>query len=439
MPDTAPKPLSIILLSLVSLTAAAVVWRIIPDGPGVPWQLSPPRGLQTAVKTAYYTLPCLLSCIILPATRLNNRKRTDIAVRPVSILCVILLGTGAISLSVNPVAHVFQSWPRLFSLALVMALAGPVLFSRNLHYVRRNMLRFICAGCIVISLLYAIALVFYLTHYTSYLSRYRFVWDWLNVASVPCGAAAAIGALFAWTRLRCQPPAHVSRLWLAAMGLCWWTMIMASSRAAIAGLTVALTSMLFLPPVRRNGDAPAWLRWMTIAMIAFMAVAVFRPLTEIMETKYWKITDTPDDNFFSSRQDIWDARSQEAEGHLLFGIGFASVESNPGSLNPGAAVPADGRIEPGCGWLYLLSSCGIFALMAFAAIYSWSLAGAVRRVLSPDETISPDSLLVLGMTLLFGVHLCTEGYMLASGSPFCMTLWLTLGLACTPPSKDLLS
>ncbi len=434
MSDTASGPLSILLLTLVFIMAVAVTWRIIPDGPGVPWQLNPAPELQSIIKTAYYALLCLLLAFY-SAIHFKRRKKTRITIRPVSFLCVILLITGAISLLTNNVARIFHSWPRLLAIALVMVLSGPIIFSRTFHTLRQNLLRFICMGCIAISLLYAIALVFYLTHYTSYLSRYQFVWDWLNVASVPCGTAAALGALLAWTRLCGQSSARIRRVWRAAFILCWWTMIMASSRAAIAGLTVALTALLFIAPMRCKDFMPTRLRWITIAMIAFMAVAVFRPLTEIMETKYWKITDTPDDNFFSSRKDIWDARSHEAESHLLFGIGFASVESNPGVLNPDASVPADGRIEPGSGWLYLLSSCGIFALTAFAAIYFWSLSGAVRKLLTHHEDTPVDLLLVLGMTLFFGVHLFSEGYMMASGSPFCIMLWLTMGLANTPTSK----
>lgn len=433
MPDAIPKPLSIIILTLVSLTAAVVVARIIPDGQGVPLQLSPSPQLHSCVKTVYYALPCLLSCICL-ITCIIHRKQCDITAKRISILTASLWCLAAVSLLVNPVAEIFQSWPRLFSVAIVILLAGPILFSPLFTTVRRLLLRFICIGCVAAAMLYAIALLCYLTRYTSYLSRYRFVWDWLNVASVPFGIASAIGTLFAWTRLHEKTTTLTRFLWTATMALCWWTMIMASSRAAIAGLTVAFTALLFLPSFKRNYAPPRWLRPLTIAMIAFMAVAVFRPLTEIMETKYWKVIDTPDDNFFSSREDIWAARTHESEHHLLIGIGYATVESNPGALNPDAAVPADGRVEPGSSWLYLLSSCGIFALTTFASIYLWGLTRAAKRVCSSAADRSPDALLILGLTLLFGIHLCTEGYVLAAGSPFCMMLWLTLGLAHTPPT-----
>lgn len=433
MPHSMPRPMHLIFISLEIVMAIAVVWRIIPDGPGVPWQLQPEAGLQTAVKLIYYAVPpiLLLSAITV---RFRNPIAGSFTMRPVSAACLVLLTAAIVSLSVNHVADIFQSRPRLISFGVLMALAGPVFFSRNLHIIRKNLLQYICAGCIIVSLLYAIALLFYLTHYTSYLSRFYFIWDWLNVASVPCGMAAAFGTLFAWTRL-CGSP-RIKWIWIAALTICWWTLVMASSRAAIAGIAAALTAILFLPGLQRSESVPSWLRYVTIGMIAFMAVAVFRPLTEIMETKYWKIADTVDNDFFSSRRNIWDTRSQEAENHWLFGMGYATVESNPGTLNPTGSVPSDGRIEPGSGWLYLLSSCGIFALISFAIIYIIGLTGAVRNLLRPRNTAACSPPLILGLLLLFGIHLCSEGYVVAAGSPFCVILWLTLGIACTPHGKS---
>lgn len=430
------KQLPLGLLLLVTAIAALTVLRIIPEGPGVPNQLTPPQLLLSITKIAYYALTALLmsGCIVM-MIKTRNSIRTSFDKSAIPYL--ILLLACCISLIINHVPEVFKPWQRFLTFTMISVLYGPVVFSQTLDELRKTLLRYLCMGCIAISVVYALALIFYLSHYTSYLSRYQYVWDWLNVASVPCGAAASIGALFAWTRLCKASKKRIKRLWWCVLALCWWTSVMASSRAAMAGLTVALTALVFMPR-KKAGRITTPLRWVSFAMIAFMAVAVFRPLTEIMETKHWKIADTPTGNYFSSRQEIWEARSEEADNHWLFGIGFASVESNPGTLNPDGTIPSDGRIEPGSGWLYLLSSCGIFALAAFAVIYGWSVAGATRKVINGDTLSPPDSMLILGLTLLFGVHLITEGYVTAAGSPFYVMLWLTLGLACVPLYRNTL-
>ena len=65
---------------------------------------------------------------------------------------------------------------------------------------------------------------------------------------------------------------------------------------------------------------------------------------------------------FSSRDDLWSARVAEFESSPIWGIGFSSVDLEKTS------VRANGGIEPGSSWFFMLSSVGLFGTLFFSIL-----------------------------------------------------------------------
>jgi hypothetical protein len=81
---------------------------------------------------------------------------------------------------------------------------------------------------------------------------------------------------------------------------------------------------------------------------------------------------------------------------------------------------SQGLIEPGSGWLFILSSVGPLALLIFTFLYLLILIQLIR--ISDNRSNYLSSVLIL-----FGIRMIAEGFMFASGSLFCLIFWLTMG------------
>lgn len=121
-------------------------------------------------------------------------------------------------------------------------------------------------------------------------------------------------------------------------------------------------------------------------------------------------------SFSASRDALWTTRIKEFESSPVWGIGFATVSIDKSYMKNNY----EGNVEPGNGWLFVLSSTGIISFVLFASLYfkiCWKL---YRR---RDEY----AILYLCLLIFFALHMNAEGYTLSAGAPMFFMLWLTLG------------
>lgn len=77
-------------------------------------------------------------------------------------------------------------------------------------------------------------------------------------------------------------------------------------------------------------------------------------------------------------------------------------------------------VEPGNGWLFILSSTGIVSFILFVTMY-------IRYVVMLVKDAFNESILLVSSLVFIGLHLNAEGYTLSSGIFLFYYLWLSIG------------
>ena len=132
----------------------------------------------------------------------------------------------------------------------------------------------------------------------------------------------------------------------------------------------------------------------------------------------------------TTRDALWETRFLEFKESPVCGIGFNYVDEHilPVAYRDAAKV---GVIEPGSGWLFLLSSLGIMGTIPFLLLF-WR---PLFRIYKKAESYS-DEILIGACLSFFAVHLIAEGYVTSSGSFLFFYLWLLISLAQIPVRKQ---
>ncbi len=119
--------------------------------------------------------------------------------------------------------------------------------------------------------------------------------------------------------------------------------------------------------------------------------------------------------FYDSRRYyLINQRIYEYKNSPIIGVGFGNTLFEE-TLNS-----HDGRVEPGSSWLFILSSIGTLGFISFLFIYIKSFYLCLK------ETNVYDSSLLISILTFYGVHMCMEGYILASGNPLTIYFWLLI-------------
>lgn len=124
---------------------------------------------------------------------------------------------------------------------------------------------------------------------------------------------------------------------------------------------------------------------------------------------------------FSSRDDMWNARKAEFESNPVLGIGFSSVDLKKSS----DSVRANGGIEPGTSWLFMLSSVGLLGTLFFAIL---ALKPIIKYMFNAKR-YPLQLLLVITLLVWRSIHLFAEGYIMAAGDFSFLHVWILIALA----------
>ena len=121
-----------------------------------------------------------------------------------------------------------------------------------------------------------------------------------------------------------------------------------------------------------------------------------------------------------TRNGLWQDRIREFKAFPVFGVGFSTVNMEYVRAED-KVNQKSGMVEPGSGWLFLLSSMGLVGFLSFFIPFTYSMYSLFRR-----ESVGLNGYFLGSLLFLFFFHLFFEGYLMASGAYLCFFLWLLL-------------
>lgn len=234
--------------------------------------------------------------------------------------------------------------------------------------------------------------------------------------SMSMGPIAAISALFVLQyklfvkeELQGKQNAAYWGVFIASI----FCVLLAGSRSALLSLFCAIVTW-------------AWIYFNNIKkLIAYSLLSLF--IVAATFPLWWKYTETMQmkmeyaeskGSVIASRASKWEERIAEFRERPLLGYGFCSVKLNENAVSSNY----QGTIEPANGWLFILSSTGIFSLIVLATFYILTLYKLLR-------IRNKLSIYLITLMTFFLFHMMAEGYIISSGNYLFLIFWLTLGVA----------
>ena len=120
-----------------------------------------------------------------------------------------------------------------------------------------------------------------------------------------------------------------------------------------------------------------------------------------------------------SRRALWEARIMDFRANPILGSGFASMDMSNSTQK---ANRQTGTVEPGNGWLFILSSTGLLGFLSLVIPMLMSLIGLYRK----NGGAIIQRAYVFAAIVFFSVHTMAEGYIISSGSILFMLFWTHL-------------
>lgn len=313
----------------------------------------------------------------------------------------------AVSILLNNIHPSFRAPERYMGLCAIVFCVGPLFFNAYADEFKVTALNCTLWICVLVSLL---SFGLYLVAPAMALTERASLYGGITVHSMVMGPVAALATIFIiyilcseWRRLSLLRKCVFS----VALAISMINCLMAGSRSALAALMAAILVFLwfFFSDKRRI----FWQIALVMSVVIVATTPIWWKYTETIQNKM-EYSESKGDVFYS-RQVRWQDRISEIKQEPILGIGFASQKKVFGD---------SGQVEPGNGWLFVWSSCGIVAMFSFLM-----LIVRLLRILLKSKT--SQSILVVALLTFFALHLNAEGYVISSGAPMCFILWLTLG------------
>lgn len=381
----------------------------------LPWLLSlvvllrlidPNSAEMSTASVALMVFCTLLTFIVI----LRDKASVSVSMSMVAFLVVC-----AFSILTNYILDEYNPWRRLIFFILFLCCYGPLIITPNMQQVKRRTLKYICIAIVFFC-------VFAMITYTTKLiisGEADPFWPFDRSTVVTTAGACAVALIYLFHRIFEQRCRHRIKLicMIVALVILSAMLLVAGSRAALAGASFAMIVSIsggIIFGKRR------FISLKTLAGVILSALFIFsmvKPFTYNMEKKV-EVAEAKG-SYLSSRTNRWENRVREFKESPLIGVGFSSYRYRNTALNPFDDVSTVGRVEPGSSWLFLLSSLGLAGFIAFSFIY-------IKRIHYNVKNYSTYNLFILSLLAFLAIHMTTEGYVVAAGSPLCPILWLAL-------------
>lgn len=353
------------------------------------------RLLTVSSRIFYPILYALLFLLVIITPRSSQKKY--------NIFAILFLIAGLISIIANSetINMLFRPWERLALFAIMFAGLGPMGYSAKSTRFRYVSAEIMQIFFLIITLL---SLVVFALNLPFGYNRTGFCG--ITGHSMDLSPIAALSSLFC-LKESFEKPKKQMIIWILLMLASMAVMIIAASRGAMGGFLVALI-MLVYSRVRKISFLIK-----SLILVGGLALLLYTVNPGgIMTGLEYKMERT------ESTGDISGGRSGKVVGYIdsfndspIFGIGFSTMKYGN--------VTAEGYFEPSNGWLFILSSTGIFGFLCVFIL----ICQALNRSFRINRCSFYCATLVF-----FIVHSIIEGYILTIGNVFCIYMWMIVAL-----------
>ncbi len=351
------------------------------------------RPLNTPLQVALYGSFILI--ILSSYPKLQFQKKTFL----------LLIGT-ATSLVVNDVDAKYGTNTRWFLWVLLLASVGPIFSSKTLLIIRHKALQYFLNGFIIITVLS----FFYNILGLPNIGRGNFAG--LMNQSMVLGPVGAISGIYTFYLYLTNTKIKRKYFFLTIAAISGLVVILAASRLAFAGYIGGMV-FLFAKPFKY--------RVLYAFLIVTMGITVYSRIDEgVEETEQSIDKGLVSKGTNNSRETLWADRIREFNSSPMFGVGFSAQDDYITDVDAGGG---GGRVEPGSGYLMILSMTGVFGLSLFFW-YFYFLFNSKRfwKEIFKEETYK------LSIFAFFIVHFIGEGYIYSAGSMLASLFWLMVGV-----------
>lgn len=327
-------------------------------------------------------------------------------------LSLLFVLTGAMSIVLANPDPIFQPWERWIAFTLLMMAAGPLNCSIGAMNFRAIVFKYALLGMVFMSVG---SLGAYFTGNGMFYHGAGFFKGLYN-HSMTLGPMAAISSAFTLQLFLTDSVKSRRKWWLVLVVSSTLMCMLASSRTAFVALLGAVFVLLW--KVYKGRRAKMWGLVVTAAIVLTLTMPLWNSFTDGMAHK--QSMQSVEDN---SRTELWLDRIAEWKDSPVFGQGFAAF--NLDVIKGGSFNTETGGVEPGSSWLFVLSSLGGVGFLLLLLLTVLPTLNLISR-----KDIKPDSVAMTALltSVIFIIHMLSEGYIISAGGVICFFAWLTFAV-----------
>lgn len=306
----------------------------------------------------------------------------------------------------------FKPWERYILFSLMLIANSPLLQgNKNILY-RSRILRIILFSCAFLGIGSFFCRFLGINYGSLGLNETGVgLFGGLTNHSMLLGPIAGIGSLYMstmWYNTK-------RKIFILLAFCCLLSVMFSASRSSLMATVVANIVMLY----KMSGTGSRFLKiGVILAVIGSLTFPLWGGALDDVVAK--QNANVEAGGSFESRSSKWEARIEEFQSDPLFGVGFASVDlSNVKAMDD--TNGDSGVVETGSSWLCIFSMTGLIGAFLLLPVFYKSFITAWK---SRTKYAS----VVVGLLVLFYVHMVAEGYVLAGGSFLAFCLWLSVGV-----------
>lgn len=310
----------------------------------------------------------------------------------------------------NNIDAKYNVWLRFTGFLLIIGCIGPLFTSEWLYLLRRQCFHYVSIGLIFVTIA---SFIIYCVYPSAMITTRGHLYGGMTIHSMQMGPIAGLSTVYLTYQFLIKRDSVKLRYkicYILSISISLFSCVLAGSRAAILSMIVSVIICLYL--YYRN-DLKSFFKIVAFIIVIFgLTSPLWWGYTEAVQAKM-AISESQG-GLMTARSFSWEARIDEFIQNPLIGCGFATVV---GTLSDRGN---DGMVEPGNGWLFVLSSTGIFSFLIFAILY-------FRNIVTLFKELSDESIILISSLIFIGLHLNAEGYTLSSGIFLFFYFWLLMG------------
>lgn len=336
----------------------------------------------------------------------------------VCVPAIAFLGIYAVSLLIHPQPQFFLRAARFLAFCIGLAMFSPMISNSRLANIRGCFFKismWLMSLMVVVSfgiLIYCMVTHKPISDHTYFYYGFKGVCD-NGMTLSPMAALVAIFALY--KSINSQSPIKVIS-WLSLFVIGMITCVGAGSRIAVAGMAIAIIAMVIMSvaAIKAKLNNPS----VRIALICGSIVVMVMTPPALKVVNYKNKVAKEHNSMIYSRKSIWETRVAEIKSSPFIGIGYANEFHRSDSKN----APIDLTIiEPGSGWLSLLSYGGILGFGTFI----WFLINLCHKLRNRWQSADYRQAVILtvGLLAFFFIDCIAEGWLFFPGSLMFPFFW----------------